>query len=150
LVAIGALAAPAAFHVIRGSSALAGNTYLQNILAGGIVGEALDKFNILTDVCAVIIIVAGLLLLRHAHDAPRARFCATASAAVTTVTLAITLYCQFSLFPTMIRLRTAGNMAAFDPLHHRYEALTNVQLPLLLVVALLSAIRDTPPRGHAE
>jgi hypothetical protein len=47
------------------------------------------------------------------------------------------------VFPTMDAAQTQGNTALFDALHHRYESIsTSVQFPLLLVLALLAALRD--------
>jgi hypothetical protein len=151
LIAIGAMAAPAAFHVARVNGALAGNKTAQDALAGGIVGEALRHFNTLTDFCAIGAIAAGLLLLLRAHgDSRLPRLCAFGAIAATAVAFLITLYCQASLFPAMDLARGQSNMALFDTLHHRYEGLAHVQFPILLAGLLLIAIRDTPRRERVE
>jgi hypothetical protein len=65
------------------------------------------------------------------------------SSTVTVILLCTSLYQGLSVFPTMDAAQTQGNTALFDALHHRYESIsTSVQFPLLLVLALLAALRD--------
>ena len=150
IIAIGALTAPTAFHIVRMNAALAGNTALQTSLAAGIVGEVLRKFNILSDVCAVVLLIANYLLLTGARGVPQGRRYTLAGLALIVLTFGITLYLQFSLFPEMDLAQSQANKAVFDVLHHRYEFLAKLQFPLLLIVAFFAAVRDTPPRSNTQ
>ncbi len=140
LVAVGALVAPTAFHVTRTMPALAGNLPLQNALAGGIVGGSLRLFNVLTLVCAAVLLAASLAL-RPLTD----RRWTGACLAVTLALLLSALYLTYGLTPAMDAAQMRGDFSAFDRMHHAYERIsTLLQLPLLLLLTLFTALRDTP------
>ncbi len=141
LVAIGALVAPTAFHAVRSAPALAGHLPQQNALAGAVVGGSLRLFNFLSLACAAVLLAASLLLL---PSAPR-RWTG-ACLGTTLLLLASTLYLAFSLTPAMDLAQAQGRMADFDRMHHGYEqASTLFQLPLLLLLTVFTALRDSPP-----
>lgn len=142
LLAIGALVAPTAFGIVRLNPAFAGNPTLQAQIAGGIVGGSLRHFNVLCYACGALILVANALLW---PSLPRAGRTWTALAMlVTLVLLATALYQGFGIFPAMDAAQAQGNKSLFDALHVRYEHLsTQLQFPLLLALALLTALRDT-------
>lgn len=141
LIAIGALVAPTAFHIVHLNPAFAGNPTLQAQIAGGIVGDSLRHFNVLCYACGLLLIAANVLLwpgLSRSH-----RLWAALSLGVSLVLLATALYQGFSLFPTLDTAQAQGNKAIFDFLHARYERLSiDLQFPLLLALALLAALRD--------
>jgi uncharacterized membrane protein len=140
LVAIGALVAPTAFHATRTAPALAGNLLQQNALAGAVVGGSLRLFNKLDFACAAVLLAANLLLLPHTS-----RRWTGACLGITLVLLASTLYLVFGLTPAMDTAQAHGAMTAFDQMHHLYEQLSTLfQMPLLLLLILFTALRDSP------
>lgn len=142
LVAIGALVAPTAFHVTRTVPALAGDVPLQNAVAGGVVGDSLHLFTFLCYACGILLLLASALLVRHTQG----RW-ALAGMAVTALLLCTAFYLGLYLTPTMDAAQARGDLTTFDRLHHQYEQMSSVvQMPLLLVLALLGALRDTAPR----
>ena len=142
LVAIGALVAPTAFHVTRTVPAFAGDLPLQNAVAGGVVGGSLHLFTFLCYACGILLLLANALLLRHTLG----RW-ALSGMAVTALLLCTAFYLGLYLTPTMDAAQARGDLTTFDRLHHQYEQMSSaVQMPLLLVVALLGALRDTAPR----
>ena len=146
LIAIGALVAPTAFHVTRSAPALAGNLPLQNAVAGGIVGGSLRLFNYLTLACGIVLLLSNIML-RPVSD----RRWTSACLALTALLLLSALLLTFGLTPAMDAAQSRGDFAAFDTLHHGYEQLsTLVQFPLLLLLTLFAALRDTlPPRPNS-
>jgi len=141
LVAIGALVAPTAFHAARTAPALAGHLPQQNALAGAVVGGSLRLFNFLTLACAAVLLAANLLLL---PSAPR-RWTG-ACLGTTLVLLASAVYLMFGLTPAMDLAQAQGRMADFDRMHHWYEHVsTLLQMPLLLLLTVFTALRDSPP-----
>ena len=139
LVAIGALVAPTAFHVTRTAPAFAGNLPLQNAIAGGFVGGSLHLFTFVCYGCGLLLLLANALLLPHSP-----RRWALASLVVTGLLLASALYLGFSLTPTMDATQAHGDQATFERLHHLYEQISSlVQMPLLLLLALFGALRDS-------
>ncbi len=146
LVAIGALVAPTAFHVTRTAPAFAGNLPLQNAVAGGVVGGSLHLFTFVCYGCGLLLLLANALLLRHA----RRRY-VLASMAVTGLLLASALFLGLSLTPAMDAAQAQGDLTTFDRLHHLYEQISSVvQMPLLLLLALLGALRDAPCKNVQE
>ncbi len=144
LVAIGALVAPTAFHAARTAPALAGHLPQQNALAGAVVGGSLRLFNLLTLTCAAVLLAANLLLLPYTSR----RWTGACLAAIL-VLLASTLYLAFGLTPAMDLAQAQGRMADFDRMHHWYEQLsTLLQMPLLLLLTVFTALRDSPPSPH--
>ncbi len=143
LVAIGALVAPTAFHVTRSAPSLAGNLPQQNALAGAIVGGSLRLFNFVAFGCAAALLAANLLLLPSAS-----RRWTMACLATTVVLLASALSLAYGLTPAMDQAQAQGRMANFDRMHHLYEQLsTLLQMPLLLLLTVFTALRDSksPP-----
>jgi hypothetical protein len=142
LLAIGAFVAPTAFHIVRLNPAFTGNPALQAQVAGGIVGDSLRHFNVLCYACGALLIFANILLWPGLSRSGRTW--AALSALVSLVLLGTALYQGFSLFPALDTAQAQGNKALFDTLHARYERLSiDAQFPLLLALALLSALRDT-------
>jgi len=139
LIAIGALVAPAAFHVVRVSPAFAGNLGLQNNIAGGIVGSSLHSFTAVCFACGFLLLFVNGILLREAGR--QWTFCLLA---VSLALLLSVFYLGFALTPAMEQAQNLGNSPLFDQLHHRYEMISiDFQFPLLLLTAFLSALRDT-------
>jgi uncharacterized membrane protein len=146
LIAIGALVAPTAFGVVRINPAFAGDPVLQAQVAGGIVGGSLRRFNVLCYACGVLLIAANIALWPRLSRTGRA--CAGLAFLVVLILLAAALYQGFGLFPAMDAAQAQDNKPLFDALHRRYERIsTEIQLPLLLVLALLAAIRDSSGIG---
>lgn len=146
LVAIGALVAPTAFHVTRSHPAFAANPALQNAIAGRVVGGSLHLFTFVCYGCGLFLLLANALLLPHAR-----RRWALAAMAVTGLLLGTALTLGLSLTPTMGAAQAHGDLATFDRLHHQYEQISSlVQMPLLLLLALLGALRDTPCKDVEE
>lgn len=139
LVAIGALVAPTAFHTLRSAPALAGNIPLQNTLAGGIVGGSLHFFNFLDLACAAVLLAVNVLLLPHTS-----RLWTYTCLGTALLLLVSVLFLAFGLTPAMDHAQASGEMAAFDQMHRLYEQVsTLLQLPLLLLLTLSTALRDT-------
>ena len=139
LVAIGALVAPTAFHATRTAPALAGSLPSQNALAGAIVGGSLRLFNILCLVSAAVLLAANFTL-RPSTD----RCWTGACLGVTLLLLLSALYLTFGLTPALDAAQARGDMASFDRMHHGYEQVSTLfQFPLLLLLTLFTALRDT-------
>ena len=139
LVAIGALVAPIAFHATRSAPALAGNLPLQNALAGAVVGGSLRLFNILTLVCTGLLLAANCVLLSVAD-----RRWTGACLGITLLLLLSALYLTFGLTSALDSAQARGDMGRFDTLHHLYEQVSTLfQFPLLLLLTLFTALRDT-------
>lgn len=143
LIAIGALVAPIAFHVTRSAPALVGNVPLQNALAGGIVGGSLHLFNYLTLACGAVLLVSSFALQPVSN-----RRWTSACLVVILALLISALVLTFGLTPAMDAAQSRGDFGAFDRMHHSYEQLsTLLQFPLLLLLTLFAALRDSqlPP-----
>ncbi len=144
LVAIGALVAPLSFITLRGSSIL--TLEQANSLAGHIIGGSLYFFNWLCIACGLLLLFTNALLLRHTR-----RRWALAAMTVTGLLLCTALYLGLSLTPTMDAAQAQGDRTNFDHLHHRYEQISSiVQMPLLVLLALFGALRDTPCKNIEE
>ena len=143
LVAVGALVAPTAFGVARAHPALAGDPAAQNAVAGGVVGGSLRGFNVVCYASGLALLLSDALLLRRGAG----RRWAAAGLIVTALLLGSALFLGLWLTPAMDAAQARGDLATFDRLHHGYERLSSlVQLPLLLLLALFAALRDTA--GH--
>ena len=139
LAAIGALVAPTAFHAARTAPSLAGNAAGQNALAGAIVGGSLRLFNDLTFACAAVLLAANALLLPGAS-----RRWTGACLAATLALLASVLFLALGLTPALDAAQAGGHMADFDRMHHEYEQVsTLLQFPLLLLLTVFTALRDS-------
>ncbi len=139
LVAIGALVAPTAFHATRTDPALAGNLPAQNALAGSVVGGSLRLFNILCLVCAAVLLAANFIL-----RSSTGRRWTGACLAVTLLLLLSALYLTLVLTPALDAAQARSDMTRFDKMHHGYEQIsTLLQFPLLLLLTLFTALRDT-------
>ncbi len=145
LIAIGALVAPVAFHLVQINPVLGGNPSAQAALAGGIVGDSLRRFNVVCYACGGLLLLANGLLLARAGLSRRHRVWTALALLVTLALAASALYLGLGLFPAMDSAQAQSNRTLFDTLHARYERVsTHLQFPLLLALALLSALRDTP------
>ena len=149
VIGVGAFAAPAAFHVTRGHAALAGNFALQNDIAGAIVGEAFRHFNILCIVSGVLMLLANGALARLSPDRRGRRLTLFSSVAIVILT-GLAVYLQYGLFPVIDTAKAQQQWPLFDRLHHLYVALTNAQMPLLLLAAWAAALRDTARTSPAS
>lgn len=147
LIAIGALVAPVAFQTVHINPALTDNPAAQTALAGGIVGGSLRRFNVVCYGCGLLLLLANGLLLARAGQGRRFRVWTALTLLVTLALCVSALYLGLGLFPSLDAAQAQGNISLFDTLHARYERVsTSLQFPLLLLLALLSALRDTPPR----
>jgi len=143
LVAIGALVAPTAFHVTHTAPAFAGDLPLQNAIAGGVIGGSLHLFTFVCYGCGFLLLLANALLLRHT-----ARRWTLAAIVITCLLLGTALYLGLSLTPAIDTAQAHGDLATFDRLHRLYEQISSVvQMPLLLLLAVLGALRDTSQRA---
>lgn len=149
LLAIGAVVAPVAFR-------RAGLTPDQ---AGDVVGLSLARYNSLLYAAGVLLLLTELLewaLERRRDRAGQAVMLARLLCIAGMLGLAI--YLGGSLAPQMFADRGAGNAARFEADHGRYGALTQAQVMLALLNALLTAClsvgrTDRVERvgsGHAE
>ena len=139
LLAIGALVAPKAFAVLRGSPLL---TLPQaNTLAGHVVGDSLALFALVTYGCGALLLLSNILLLPYAN-----RPLVIRSLLISALLLVSALLLGLVLTPAMDAARIKGDLPTFDRLHHLYERTsTLVQFPLLLLLAWIGALRDSLP-----
>ncbi|MCW3060747.1 MAG: hypothetical protein JWQ02_2568 [Capsulimonas sp.] len=149
VIAIGALSAPAAFNITRHHPAFAGNLALQNDIAGAIIGVAFRHFNTLCIVSGILMLLASAGLFRLSQE-PRARRLTAISAVAVVILTGLAVYLQYGLFPVIDDAKLQQHWPLFDRLHHLYVALTNMQMPLLLVVAWVVALRDTARTSPAS
>ncbi len=134
IVVIGAIVAPAVFHI-------AGLTKLQ---AGSVVGESLRRLGPVIEVGGLAM-VAVQYLERRRYLRSRALFLMDSVRQVLTLgALLLAEYGKYVLFPALDSARAANNMASFDRFHHLYSALAMVQVWLLLGVAVLTAWLQLP------
>lgn len=146
LVAIGALVAPTAFHAARAAPALAGNLPAQNALAGAVVGGSLRLFNVLCLVSAAVLL-ASSFALRSSTDRRWTGACLVLIFAL----LISALYLTFGLTPALDAAQARNDMAGFDKMHRDYEQIsTLLQFPLLLLLTLFTALRDTPQKAPGD
>lgn len=140
LVAIGALVAPVTAHFINGHAALAGDPEGKTALLTAIVGGSLRVFNPLCFACGALLLLAQALLWPVSS-----RRLSRAGVLLTLMLLGSVVYQGLSLFPAMDAALVSGQLTVFLTLHRRYEAISvYLQLPLLLALALVAALRDTP------
>ncbi|MEO7717685.1 MAG: DUF4149 domain-containing protein [Capsulimonas sp.] len=142
VIAIGALSAPAAFNITRHHPAFAGNLALQNDIAGAIIGVAFRHFNTLCIVSGILMLLASAAVFQLSQET-RVRRLTVISLVVVVLLTGLAAYLQYGLFPVIDAAKLQQHWPLFDRLHHLYVALTNAQLPLLLIVAWISALRDT-------
>ena len=134
IVVIGAIVAPAAFHVV-------GLTKMQ---AGSVVGESLRRLGPVIEICGIVM-VAAQYLLRRRYLRSRTLFLADSVRQVVTLgALLLAEYGKYVLFPALDAARAANNMAAFDQSHHLYSSLAMAQVWLLFAVAVLTAWLQLP------
>jgi hypothetical protein len=141
IIAIGAFAAPTAFHAARALPQLAGHPDLQNQFAGAVVGNTFRKFNVLCYACSVLMILADLVLLAGATGFRRKSTLATAGLSL--VLLGSALYLGLIMFPALDQAQQLHHMRLFDSLHLLYVNISYGQMAVLLVIALIVAIRDS-------
>jgi hypothetical protein len=135
ILVIGIVVAPAIF----GSAKAQGQTDLSQPLyrfAGEAMGEAFRRFNYVVLAAGVILLIAGW---GYGSLAGLCRRRMTVRAILTAVALAIAGWTTFGLYPELVRTRSAGEMTAFDQLHHTYSFAFQGQLLLLVTVAALTA-----------
>ena len=139
LVALGALMVPNVAATLHTPTVVAGGEPLRRAILNGIVGNSFHLFNDVCYGCYGAMLLGTFLEMRGAAVPYRkwtmARFCVAAFAAVTLAWLGF-------LFANMDIAQASGNMRAFDAFHHQYEAVSMLQLPLLLVTGALTACRD--------
>ena len=130
IVVLGAVAAPAIFGAAKDAGQHDWGQPLYRF-AGVALGEAFSRFNSLGVASGVLALIAGLaaakLLDWRGMPVP-------ISGALTLLALAVMVYLTYSLYPTMMAHREAGEMARFDAGHQRYVQAFNVVMVLLLVV----------------
>ncbi len=64
--------------------------------------------------------------------------------AVTLLLLLSALYLTFGLTPALDAAQARGDLMGFDKMHHGYEQVSTLfQFPLLLLLTLFTALRDT-------
>ncbi len=142
LLAIGAIVAPVTAHFLQSHPAFGGDPGQKAGLLTAVVGGSLRVFNFVCYVCAALLLASQALLWR---TTPRRT--ALWSLVITLALTVSALALGFILFPMMDAAQAAGRMNAFDILHKRYEAVsTDFQFPLLLLLALLAAMRDFSAR----
>lgn len=166
IIGIGAMTAPTAFQVIRTSETTASlSPEAQNALAGAIVGGALRLFNsVCAGISIVLLFSQGLYLavwpdfatpsavaLKRAAATPAAKRPAPAAKPsrdfsrvyigfelFLSVALIVSLgYLALGLFPAMDAAQFRHDMVRFDLLHHRYERIAGLQMPVLLALLLV-------------
>lgn len=134
LVAIGALVAPAAFHVPG----------LTRVQSGLVVGESLRRLGGLIEPAGVAMI-AVQWLARRRFARTRALFLGDGVRQFLTLgALFLAETCRHSLFPAMDAARAANRMADFDRLHHVYSSLAMAQVWLLVAVSALTIWLTSP------
>lgn len=139
LLAIGAIVAPVTAHYLDAHAVSAADPARRSELLTGIVGGSLRVFNPICCVCGGLMLLSQLLLWRTMP-----RRVAVAGVVIVLLLLGSAIYLGQGLFPAMDAAQASGQMARFDLLHKRYEAVsTQFQFPLLLILALLGAARGS-------
>lgn len=166
LIGIGAITAPTTFDVIRKSPTTASlGTADQNALAGLIVGGSLRLFNSICAGLSVVLLFSQILLIalwpaaagakassRRPTPAPAAardysKLLLGLETALVVLLIGSLAYLALDLFPAMDAAQAKGSKVAFDLLHHQYEKVSGLQMPILLI-ALLVFVGNTVTVGR--
>lgn len=145
IVVLGAVAAPAPFKAAKAQGATHWGMPLYDF-AGTAAGLMFGRFNAVVLICGMLLLVAGLA---YGSLADLCRVRVRVRAALTLAALAIAGYVTVALYPQMLEIRQAGDMQAFDALHHTYSAWFRGQLALLLGVTALTGWMHLDGRRYA-
>jgi uncharacterized protein DUF4149 len=129
---LGAIVAPAAFGVSRP-------------FAGQVMTHSFRTLNTLSFVCGAVMLAATWAEWRERGEP--ARRLLFVRAVLTAAALALALFLALRLLPSMLGLRSAGQMAEFDRLHQFSAMIFQVQTFLLLAAAAISAFLAFPRRA---
>lgn len=140
LIVLGAVVAPNITGLLQNHPEIAGNSALKNAVLNATIGNSFRALNPIAYVCAGLMLLADFLSLRSAGR--QFRTATLSRAGFTVLALATVVYQGVVLFPAMDNAQASHNMAAFDQMHSLYTLLGMAQMPLLLVVALVSAVRS--------
>lgn len=143
VIMIGALVAPAVSAVIHKPPAGLDPGLLKLTLTGGVIGQALRNFIVVTYLAGAVMILADLTEL-VIYAGPARRILTIARLGITVILLITAFYLGAVLTPRMDLMLAQRNMALFDTLHKQYENIVILyQTPLLLVIPFLTALRGT-------
>ncbi len=146
-VAIGAIVAPMVVRAVHAAPEVAGNSAFEKEMLAGIVGGSLQVFNGVCCVCLVLMSIANIVQMSLLAPKPIPKKAnrvvrATLYRWMAMWLLALTVLCLIFLFQLAETARMSGNMAQFDMIHRFYVTVSVAQLPILLIIAALSAVRD--------
>lgn len=134
-VVLGAVGAPVVFRLAREQGQTHQGMPLYDF-AGRATGTMFGRFNWVVLVCGALLLLTGCI---HAR---RAGLCVSrtrAQLALTGLAWLIAAWVTFGLYPQMVTAREAGQMAAFDAMHHTYTTAFSAQVLLLLTGMVLTA-----------
>jgi uncharacterized membrane protein len=134
IAVIGIVAAPAVFGTARAQGQTATSQPLYRF-AGEAMGEVFRRFNYVVLIAGVLLLVTGLAYGTLAGLCKRRLM---VRAVLTLLALGVAAWVTFGLYPELVRVRSGGEMGAFDQLHHTYSMAFQVQLLLLVTVAALT------------
>jgi uncharacterized membrane protein len=139
LIMIGAVVAPAAFHI-------AGFTRPQS---ASVVGESLRLFGRYAELSGAFM-VGIQFLLRRRYQYDKTLYLGDALRQFITLgALMAAEYCRSILFPALDASQAAHRTAQFDHLHHAYTSISMVQVGLLVAVAGLTSWLQMPRTARA-
>jgi len=139
-VALGAIAAP--LVVMASKTAPELSKIPVAVLLGPIVGGSFRVFNYVCMACGGLMFASDLVSLRLGCS-KWFRDLTTVRTYVTLFLIAHTLILSQKIFPLMDRAKAAGNMTLFDSLHHFYEHMSYFALLMLVVIIVLTAMRNS-------
>jgi hypothetical protein len=132
---LGAVAAPAVFGAAREAGATQTGMPLFDF-AGTALAGAFGRFNTVVLAAGAVMLVSGL---GYGLLAGMCRKRLTVRAGLVVLAYGWAAYLATQLYPKMMAARAAGDLAAFDEMHHLYSRGYSGQMVLLLGVAALTA-----------
>lgn len=145
LIVLGAVVAPNVAGLLQTHPEIAGNAPLKDSILNAAIGNSFRALNPIAYVCAGLMLAADFLDLRGSNRLVRTA--TLVRSGFTVLALATVVYQGVVLFPAMDNAQASHNMAAFDQMHSLYTILGMAQMPLLLVVALVTAVRSARSHG---
>ena len=138
LIVLGAVVAPNVAHLIQ-IHAIAGDGALRRAVLAGTIGASFRALNYVVYACGALMLISDRF--EALGQGREFRKWTLLRAGFTLFALALVALQGFDLLPAMDSAQSLGDMARFDRLHALYEDLALAQLPVLLCIPIMTAIR---------
>ena len=146
IISIGALVAPAVFGYTRHLPLVSDIPGLPDMIAGGILGGVFHDLCYLSLAAGVVMLFTDTLEFVTGMGA-RFRTATFVRSLLTIAMLVVVGYQTFHILPIMDR-PSVRHTTLFDALHAQDVFLTQLQVPVLLIIACLTAYRNVTHKQH--